>query len=74
MELKLIQVGGSTGVILPKDLLAKLNVEKGDMLTLNEEGFGEYRLTAHDGGFEAAMAALRKGKARYPNALRELAR
>jgi hypothetical protein len=32
MRLKVTQIGNSLGVILPKELLAKLNVAKGDVL------------------------------------------
>jgi putative addiction module antidote len=36
MKLKLIAVGNSTGVILPKELLEKLRVQKGDELQVLE--------------------------------------
>lgn len=34
--LKLTQIGNSVGVILPKEVLARLKVEKGDVLFLSE--------------------------------------
>ncbi len=34
--LKLIKIGNSTGIVLPKDVLAKLGVEQGDQLSLSE--------------------------------------
>ena len=34
--LKLTQIGNSVGVILPKEVLARLKVEKGDVLYLSE--------------------------------------
>ncbi len=39
--LKLTQIGNSVGVVLPKELLAMLHVEKGDTVYLAEspEGF-----------------------------------
>lgn len=52
--LKLIQVGGSVGVILPKETLAKLRVGKGDTLFLTEGPEG-YRLTPYDPEFERDM-------------------
>ncbi len=41
ISLKLTTIGNSTGVILPKEVLAKLRVEKGDTIYLTEspEGF-----------------------------------
>ena len=36
MKLKITTVGNSVGVVLPKELLAKLRVEKGDSLYVTE--------------------------------------
>ena len=36
MELKIKAIGNSSGVILPKELLARLRVEKGDSLFVTE--------------------------------------
>ena len=38
--LKITSLGNSAGVLLPKELLAKLRVEKGDMLHVIEIGHG----------------------------------
>ncbi len=57
--LKVTAIGNSVGVILPRELLAKLGVEKGDMLSVVETPDG-VRLTAHDPQFEAQMAEARK--------------
>jgi len=53
-SLKIIQVGGSVGVILPKETLAKLRVGKGDTLFLTESPDG-YRLTPYDPDFARDM-------------------
>ena len=47
MKLKITTVGNSAGVILPKDLLARLRVEKGDELYALETPDG-IRLTVYD--------------------------
>ncbi|CAN5382038.1 hypothetical protein BH10PSE15_BH10PSE15_12240 [soil metagenome] len=47
--LKLIKVGNSTGVILPKDVLAKLGVAAGDSLDLSDVP-GGVTITRHDDG------------------------
>lgn len=48
IALKLTQVGNSVGVVLPKEALVKLGVEKGDLLYLTEASQGEMRLSAYD--------------------------
>jgi putative addiction module antidote len=48
IALKLTQVGNSVGVLLPKEALTKLGVEKGDTLFLTEGAQGEMRLSAYD--------------------------
>ena len=54
--LKLIKIGNSTGVILPKEVLARLRVGQGDELFLTDAP-GGYPLTAHNADFAEAMAA-----------------
>lgn len=55
--LKLIKIGNSTGVILPKDVLARLRVELGEEVFLSETPNDGYRLTASNPDFAEAMAA-----------------
>lgn len=71
--LKVTQVGNSIGVILPKEVAARLKVEKGDVLYLTEAADG-YRITPYDPGFEAQMEAARGIMKRRRNVLRELAK
>lgn len=54
--LKLVKIGNSTGVILPKDLLEKLRVSQGDTVYLSESPDG-VRLTAINPDFQKKMAA-----------------
>lgn len=56
--LKLTQIGNSVGVILPKDVLAKLQVERGDEIFLTDSPDG-MRLTVHNPEFEAQMREAR---------------
>lgn len=53
--LKITKIGNSAGVVLPKDVLARLRVGPGDVLHLTEAPDG-VRLTAHDPNFAADMA------------------
>lgn len=54
MKLKITTVGNSAGVILPKELLARLRLEKGDELHVLETPDG-FRVTAYDPEFAAQM-------------------
>lgn len=53
-SLKITKIGNSAGVILPKEVLARLRVGPGDTLYVTEAPDG-IRLTAADPGFEAKM-------------------
>ncbi|MCK9537618.1 AbrB/MazE/SpoVT family DNA-binding domain-containing protein [Dokdonella sp.] len=54
MKLKITSIGNSAGVILPKELLARLRLEKGDGLYALETPDG-LRLTAYDPELTAQM-------------------
>ena len=71
--LKLTAIGNSVGVILPREMLTKLGVEKGDMLSVVETPDGP-RLSPHDPAFETQMAAARKIMKDRRAVLRELAK
>ncbi len=73
LKAKLTTVGNSTGLILPKQALAKLRVEKGDEIFLIETPSG-YEITAYDPDFECQMKLGKQVMRRYRNALRELAK
>jgi putative addiction module antidote len=53
--LKLTKIGNSVGVILPKEVLARLRASLGDTLYVTEAPDG-IRLTASNPDFEAKMA------------------
>ena len=71
--LKLKAVGNSTGVILPKDILAKLRVERGDSLYVLETPNG-IELTPYDPEFEQQMETARNVMKKRRGVLRELAK
>ncbi|MGV3769414.1 MAG: AbrB/MazE/SpoVT family DNA-binding domain-containing protein [Sphingobium phenoxybenzoativorans] len=71
--LKLIKIGNSTGVILPKEVLSRLQVQLGDELSVSDTP-GGVELRASDGDFEAQMAAAQAVMDRRRRALRELAK
>ncbi len=72
-ELKLTSIGNSVGVVLPKEMLVKLGLQKGDTLhaVAIENGF---RLTTADPEFEAQMAVARRIMKERRAVLRELAK
>jgi putative addiction module antidote len=53
-KLKLIKIGNSMGVILPKEVLAALRVAQGDDIYLNDAPYG-YMMSARDPDFAKAM-------------------
>ena len=73
LKSKITTVGNSTGVVLPKEILAKLRVKKGDILCFVETVDG-FEITPYDPVFEEEMDAARQIMGRYRNALRELAK
>lgn len=54
-SLKITKIGNSAGVVLPKELLAKLRAGVGDTLYVSETPDG-IRITAADPSFAARMA------------------
>ncbi|MRD48519.1 AbrB/MazE/SpoVT family DNA-binding domain-containing protein [Caenimonas koreensis DSM 17982] len=71
--LKLTQVGNSVGAVFPKDLLAKLDLTKGDELYLTDAPDG-LRITKHNPEFEHQMSVAREVMKRRRAVLRELAK
>lgn len=71
--LKLTSIGNSVGLILPKALLAKLGVGKGDTLFVVETDEG-IRLTTTDPEFQKQMAVARRVMKKRRAVLHELAK
>lgn len=74
MKLEVKRVGNSTGLILPKDFLAKLNLAQGDWLYVTENADGSVRLSPYDPTLEKGMKVAEKAMKTYRNALSELAK
>jgi putative addiction module antidote len=73
VKLKVTTIGSSAGVVLPKDVLARLRVAKGDTLFLTESPDG-FRITSYDPEFEEDMTLARQVMRKRRNLLRELAK
>lgn len=72
IKLKITSIGNSAGVILPKELLEKLRVSKGDTLHVTETPNGVV-LTAYDAEFEEAMSLAEDIMREDRDVLRKLA-
>ena len=71
--LKLTAIGNSVGLILPKEVLARLGVGKGDTLFAVETK-GGLRLTTSDPDFEKQMEVARQVMKKRRTVLRALAK
>jgi putative addiction module antidote len=72
-KLKVTTIGSSAGIILPKEVLARLKISKGDTLFLTESPDG-YRITPYDPEFEEDMVLARRVMRKRRDLLRELAK
>lgn len=72
-ELKLIAIGNSVGVVLPKEMLVKLGLQKGDTLHAVRVENG-LRLTVAEPDFETQMEVARRIMKERRAVLRELAK
>jgi putative addiction module antidote len=71
--LKIAQIGNSLGVILPKEVLARLKVAKGDSLYLTETPDG-VALSPYDPEFEEQLELGREFMNEYRDTFRALAK
>lgn len=72
MKLKVTTVGNSTGVILPKKLLKKLRIGKGDALYVTETSKG-IELSPYDQNFPTQMEIAESIMREDRDVLRKLA-
>jgi putative addiction module antidote len=71
--MKLTQIGNSVGLILPKEVLARLKLEKGDTVFMTETPEG-VALRPYDPAFETQMEAARTIMKKRRAVLHELAK
>jgi putative addiction module antidote len=72
MKLKITAIGNSAGVILPRELLARLRVEKGDELYALETPDG-IKLTSYDPVLAKQMEVAEQVMRKRRSLLRKLA-
>lgn len=71
-KVKVTTVGSSTGIVLPKELLGKLNISKGDTLYATETPDG-LQLSPYNEEFAKTMEVTESIMRRYRDTLRKLA-
>ncbi len=72
-SLKLTSVGTSTGIVIPKEMLASMNLQKGDVLHIVKTQDG-YLLTPFDPEVQKQVELGRRIMKEYREAFRELAK
>jgi putative addiction module antidote len=71
--LKLTQIGNSVGVILPKEVLARLKLEKGDTVFMTEAANG-VTLTPYDPTVDEQLKLGREFMREYRDTFHQLAK
>ena len=71
--LKLTQIGNSLGAVFPRELLSKLQLDKGDLLYVTNSPDG-LRMTKHNPEFAQQMEAARQIMKNRRAVLHELAK
>ena len=71
--LKLTTIGTSTGVVIPKEMLARLKIGKGDILYAIETAEG-YLLTPYDPAIEEQLKAGKQFMKEYRDTFKALAK
>ena len=72
-ELKITKIGNSAGIILPKEVLARLKLETGDKVFLTDAP-GAATITPHNAEFALQMTIARQIMKQRREVLRELAK
>ena len=71
--LKLTQIGNSVGVILPKEILARLKLEKGDLVYVTDAANG-VMLTPYDPALDEQIKAGREFMREFRDTFHQLAK
>jgi putative addiction module antidote len=74
MKLEIKKIGNSTGLILPKDLLARLRLEQGDKVLVTEGPDRSITITPSSDDDEETMRIARQVMSDYAATFRALAK
>ncbi len=72
--LKLTQIGNSVGVVLPKEVLARLRLEKGDTVFVTEAANGGVTLTPYDPSLDEQLEIGREFMREFRDTFHQLAK
>lgn len=72
--LKLTQIGNSVGVILPKEVLARLKLVKGDTVFLTDAANGGVTLSPYDPALDEQLELGREFMREYRDTFHQLAK
>ena len=70
---KIRKMGGSSGIVLPKDILAHIGAKEGDDIFIIK-GKDSIEVTAYDPDFADSVERARHFRSKYKNAMRELSK
>jgi len=73
ISVKLTKQGNSTGLRLPKEVMERAGLQRGDEVVLSVEGEGKLSIAKTDADFNATLDAYEECRARYGRALKILA-
>ena len=74
MKLEVKKIGNSTGLILPKELLARLRLDKGDWVYVTELSDRSIKIAPYDPGHEKGMEIAREVMKEYRDTFKALAK
>ena len=74
MKIEIKKIGNSTGIILPKELLARLGLKQGEQLNITELAGGGFQALPYDPDFEKTMEIVDEIIDEYRDALATLAK
>lgn len=72
--LKLTQVGNSVGLILPKEVLARMKLVKGDTVFVTDAANGGVTLTPYDPGLDEQLRLGREFMHEFRDTFHQLAK
>ena len=74
VKLEIKKIGNSTGLILPKELLAELNFAQGDWVHVSRTPDRGLKISPYDPDHEEAMEIARKVMREYQDTFKALAK
>jgi putative addiction module antidote len=74
MKLEIKKIGNSTGLILPKELLARLKLDQGDWVYVTELPDRSVKIAPYDPDHEEVMKTAREIMKEYQDTFRALAK